>query len=335
MLHQILPSIRRALGRAALALTLAAAVAGPAGCSTNPATGESTFTLQSWDWERSMALTAGPQFTEEFGGPVPDEVATQYVSEVGNRLKDVALEEAHAEVPDLPWEFTFLDSKVINAFALPGGQVYMTRGLASRLENEAEMAGVLGHEIGHVLARHGNQRISKQIPFNVGIALASIAVGTADEDSQFRQIGQYAVPAVAIGGNVVLLKYGRGEELEADWLGMQYMTGAGYDPAGQLGVMEMLQREAGQAQTPEILSTHPYPESRIEQIKEELKTKYQSITGNPDYVLLPERYQERMLSRLEQLPPPQHQPEQPVAGSALGPPELWCAQCRQMAHARD
>src|SRR5690606_30097391 len=155
MLHAIFTaSARRALGSLLSAAAMATLAAAPAGCSTNPATGESTFTFQSWEWERAMALEAGPQFTDQYGGPVNDPVATEYVSEVGHRLKEVALEQAHADVPDLPWEFTLLDSEVINAFALPGGKVFFSRGLAEQLENEAQMAGVLGHEIGHVMARH-------------------------------------------------------------------------------------------------------------------------------------------------------------------------------------
>ena len=159
------------------------------GCSTNPATGKRTFMLQTWEWERALAAEAGPQFTDEFGGETPDATAQGYVDEVGGKLTRAALEQAFAEVPELEWDYTLLDSAVLNAFALPGGKVYISRGLAEKLENEAQLAGVLGHEVGHVMARHGNQRISKQIGMNVALGAAAVAVGVADEDSGFGSTG--------------------------------------------------------------------------------------------------------------------------------------------------
>ncbi|HZW09413.1 MAG TPA: M48 family metalloprotease, partial [Phycisphaerales bacterium] len=187
-----------AFTRTLAAALLASIVPGLAGCSTNPATGERTLALQSWEWERALAAEAGPQFTEEFGGETPDAGVQGYVDEVGSKLSSTAVEQAYAEVPELEWEYTLLDSAVLNAFALPGGKVYISRGLAEKLTNEAQLAGVLGHEVGHVMARHGNQRISKQTLFNAGLALGAIAVGTADRESAFSQYGQYAIPALSV-----------------------------------------------------------------------------------------------------------------------------------------
>ena len=149
------------------------------GCTTNPATGSRSFTLMSWEEEKAIGAEAGPEFTAQFGGEVPDADARAYVNEVGARL----LEGIEEGVPELDWEFTLLDSDVLNAFALPGGKVYFSRGLAEQLKSEAEMAGVIGHEIGHVTARHGNQRMSKQMGYNILIGLGSVAVGAADENS--------------------------------------------------------------------------------------------------------------------------------------------------------
>jgi predicted Zn-dependent protease len=311
---------------AALLASLAPAIGG---CSTNPATGERTLALQSWEWERALAAEAGPQFTEEFGGETPDSGAQAYVDEVGAKLSATAVEQAFAEVPELEWEYTLLDSAVLNAFALPGGKVYISRGLAEKLSNEAQLAGVLGHEVGHVMARHGNQRISKQTLFNAGLALGAIAVGTADDESAFAQYGQYAIPALSVGGNVVLLSYGRDEELEADTLGIQYMVANGYNPAGQRQVMEVLRDAAGGGGAPpEWLSTHPASDTRINRIDDMLKGQYAYTQDNPEYQLYPDRYQQRMLARLRALPPAKQQ-QMPQASMQLdlNAPATWCAHC--------
>lgn len=303
---------------------------GLTGCSVNPATGKTTLSLMSWDQERALAAEAGPQFTDEYGGETPDATTQAYVEEIGTKLTRVALEQAYAEVPELEWDYTLLDSAVLNAFALPGGKVFISRGLADKLNNEAQLAGVLGHEVGHVMARHGNQRMSKQTLFNAGMTAGAIAVGVADENSNFSKYGQYAIPALTVGGNVVMLSYGRDEELEADKLGIQYMVANGYDPVGQRQVMEILgAASAGSSRPPEWLSTHPASETRIQRIDEMLRGEYAYTQNNSEYGLYPERYKRRMLDRLAKLPPAAQ------GGSSamfdLDTPMLWCAHCREEA----
>jgi predicted Zn-dependent protease len=225
-----------------------------------------------------------------------------------------------ADYPDLPWEFTLLDSDVINAFALPGGKVFMSRGLAERLDNEAQLAGVLGHEIGHVTARHGNERISQQL-LVAGIAVgATVAAGQSDSDAV-----KYGVPiAVGVGGQGYLLKFGRGQELEADRLGMRYMSYAGYDPYGQLQVMQVLAEASQGPRQPELLSTHPHPESRIQQIQDLLATEYAHTQNNPAFELKRDRYHNLFLSRLAELPPA----TQGDKGTfSLASASSWCALC--------
>ena len=280
---------------------LGVAMLSPIGCTTNPATGERILTLYSWEDEKEMGASAAAGLADQFGGEVEEAIPSDYVRTVGMKLT-TGVEQG---VPDLDWEFTLLNTDVINAFALPGGKIFFTRGLAERLTDEAEMAGVLGHEIGHVTARHGNQRISTQIGFNALLVGAAVAVGVADEDSSVRSVGQVAVPGLAIGGNLVLLKYGRDDESEADMLGMRYMARAGYDPSGQLRVMQVLQEaSSGGGGTPEWLSTHPFPETRIERIQQILREEYPDAGDTSKYVVRAQEYRDRMLTPLSQMPRP-------------------------------
>lgn len=291
----------------------------PIGCSVNPATGERAFTLYSWEEEKQMGASAAAGLADQFGGEVDAPIPSDYVNEVGMKLTR-GVEEG---VPELEWEFTLLDTDVINAFALPGGKIFFTRGLAERLSDEAEMAGVLGHEIGHVTARHGNQRMSQQIGLNLGIALSAVAVGVSDSDSSVRQYGQVAIPGLAIGGNLILLKYGRDDESEADMLGMRYMERAGYDPSGQLRVMEVLQAASDGPRQIAWLATHPYPETRIERIQRILDDQYPNAGDRSFYTINSVEYQQRMLNPLSKLPPA---PD--AQSSLLDFPELWCGHCR-------
>jgi predicted Zn-dependent protease len=295
--------------RVALLSILGVMMLAPIGCSTNPATGKRIVTLYSWEQEKQMGASAAAGLAEQFGGEIDEAIPSQYVREVGMKLV-AGIEEG---IPDLDWEFTLLNTDVINAFALPGGKVFFTRGLAEKLDSEAEMAGVLGHEIGHVTARHGNQRISKQIGFNAILVGTAVAVGVADSDSNTRKYGQVAVPAMAIGGNLVLLKYGRDDESESDMLGMRYMVRAGYNPYGQLKVMEVLRDESKGGSKPEWLSTHPLPESRIKAIRRYLDDTYSYTQNDPAFVMDEDSYRRRMLEPLSKLPPaPKSVPKPPA-----------------------
>lgn len=294
------------------------------GCATDPTTGDRFFSIYTWDQETALGLEAASSFTDEFGGDLPNESVRAYVTEVGSSM----IPHVEEGVPDdLPWEFTILNSDVVNAFALPGGQVFITRGLASQLDNEAQLAGVLGHEIGHVTARHGNQQMSKSVALQGGLAASALVIGAADEDSVLRQYGTYGLPVAQVGGQLVLLSYGRDAEYQSDELGMRYMSLAGYKPSGQRGVMQKLaQLSSGGQRPPAWLATHPYPEARIDRINELLRTTFAQAEASGTNEKFPDRYRQRMLQPLASMPAA---PPPPTGdGTAMLPDAaIWCALC--------
>ena len=229
------------------------------GCTTNLATGRSQLNFLSRSSEIAIGTDAAPALVEEYGGEVANERVRAYVERVGRKL----VEHTEGDASTLPWEFFLLDSDVINAFALPGGKVFVSRGLAEQLSSEAELAGVIGHEIGHVTARHTNERISQGMLIQFGILAAG--VGAQQSDDELVRLGVPLI--VGVGGQGYMLKFGRSQELESDKLGLRYMAAAGYDPWALLGVMEILQRASSGNKPPEFLSTHPYAENRMKQIR--------------------------------------------------------------------
>src|SRR5918995_6769639 len=189
-------------------------------CATNPATGKREFSLMSEAQEVQLGQEMDVQVRREMG--LYDDAALQrYVQDVGLRLARAS------ERPNLPWHFAVVDEPAINAFALPGGYIYLTRGILPFLDTEAELAGVLGHEIGHVTARHSAQQYTKATTAGVGVQLLSIFV---PEARPLQNITETAL-------GVMFLKHGRDDELQADGLGVQYAARTGWDPAGVAGML--------------------------------------------------------------------------------------------------
>ena len=236
---------------------------------TNEVTGEEErVAMTEESREIQLGLQAAPQMVGQHGGPsrrMPDQ---QRVQRVGWRLLD-ALEEdlkeynrenpgANRKNPYLnAFQFTLLaDPRTINAFALSGGQVFVTKALYKRLETEGQLAGVLGHEIGHVLARHGNKQMARQGLFQ-GLAGALSLLGGTQQSAQM-------APMVS---SVLAMKYGREAEIESDDWGVRLTYYAGYDPRAMKGVMKILDEAAGGQGPPEFTSTHPKPANRIEYIE--------------------------------------------------------------------
>jgi predicted Zn-dependent protease len=211
--------------RAAGILMAVAALLGA--CSTNPATGERQFTgLMSRADERRLGAEEHAKVLDEFGGAYNDPKVQAYVDRVAQKVA------ATTEGPETRYTVTVIDSDIVNAFALPGGYVYVTRGLLALANNEAELAGVLGHEIGHVTARHTAERQGQGTLAQVGAVLATVLGG--------EQLGQVA----GVGANLVLSGFSRSQELEADSLGVRYMARAGYDPQQMSAFLASLGRDA-------------------------------------------------------------------------------------------
>ena len=231
----------------------------------NPVTGEKQRVAMNVDQERVLGLAAAPEMTKKMGGALDpaNDASARLVAEVGARL--VRLSNAARSPYADNFHFHLLsDPETINAFALPGGQVFITRGLFDRLANEAQVAAVLAHEIGHVIHRHSAEQMAKG---QLGQTL-TMAVGVASDDGRRGEMVEAAV------NQMVQLKYGRGDESEADRYGLEAMAGAGYDPTAMLDVMRVLRGAAGNQRPPEFLSSHPLPETRLREIEEILRQTY-------------------------------------------------------------
>jgi predicted Zn-dependent protease len=188
------------------------------------------------------------------------------VSAIGERI----VKGSEASKAPYPFEFTLLDDeKTVNAFALPGGQIFMTDALANRLKTEGQVAGVLAHEAGHVVAKHGAEHIAKQ-QLTQGLTGAAV-LATYDPNNPSSQRSAAVLAAI---GQLVNMKYGREDEIEADRLGVRLMAQAGYDPRAMIQVMEVLRAAGGRGGQPEFFSTHPNPENRIQKIQAAIKAEF-------------------------------------------------------------
>ena len=234
-------------------------------CATNPVTGRREFSLMSEQQEIAIGQEMDVEVRREMG-VYDDKALQEYVSSIGQRLAQ------SSERPALPWHFAVVDVPVVNAFALPGGYIYMTRGILAFLNDEAQLAGVLGHEIGHVTARHSAQQYSRATGASLGVILGSIFVPAA------RPFGQLA----EAGLGVLFLKYGRDDELQADALGVRYTARTGWDPAGVGGMLSTLDRLDDQASdrgVPNWLATHPAPEDRVEKVQAAIREAQTGMTA--------------------------------------------------------
>lgn len=236
-------------------------------CQRDALTGKSTLNLYSYEDEKKMGDEAVQPILAELGGLYPDQGTQDYLNMVGQRIVAAGRSRLRGDANFPDWEFRFyvVNTSMINAFALPGGHVFVTRGIMLKLKDESELAGLLGHEVAHVFARHSAERMSEVTLMILPVAL----LAGVDETGGAAVVGMVAVQLLA-------LKYGRDDETEADHYGMRFATRAGYTPDGIVRVMEMLNRyteEHGGA-GPEFLSSHPNPGNRVKYLNDQIKKEY-------------------------------------------------------------
>ncbi|MFB3852230.1 MAG: M48 family metalloprotease [Vicinamibacterales bacterium] len=243
------PSARRSVLATAMAALVGLATIA---CATNPVTGKRELSLISETQEIALGRQADKEAVAAYG-LYQDEALQRYVQTLGTSIA------ARTERPNLSWTFRVVDDHAVNAFAIPGGFIYVTRGILTHLNSEAELAGILGHEIGHVTARHSVNQMSKQQLAQIGLVAGMVL---SPEVARFGNLLQTGV-------GLLFLKYSRDDERQADQLGLRYMVAGGYDPRRLVNVFQMLegvgkQEGGGGGRLPEWLSTHPDPGNRLQ-----------------------------------------------------------------------
>ncbi len=238
---------------------------GAVSCVVNPVTGKKQLILLSEDQEKALGLQSDPEIIATMG-LYEDAKLQAFINEKGSQMARVS------HRPNLGYEFKIVDSPVVNAFAVPGGYVYFTRGIMAHFNNEAEFAGVLGHEIGHITARHSAQQYSNQILAQAGLVLGVVL---SEDFRQFADVAQ-------LGMSLLLLKFGRDHESQSDRLGVEYSTKIGYDAKEMAGFFKTIHRlsDDGGGRVPTFLSTHPDPLDRFQKVGEETRKWQAAKPGN-------------------------------------------------------
>ena len=255
-----------------------------AGCAVNPVTGEQQLMLVTEDTEISLDQKNSPhQFSADYG-PVQDSALNAYVSQVGTRMAGLT------HRPQMPYSFRVVNATYINAYAFPGGSIAGTRGILLKLENEAELAALMGHELGHVNARHTARQMS------TGMLTQALVAGIAIYAGSKNQIyGELAATLGMIGAGALLASYSRDNERQADALGMEYMVKAEYGTPGMEGLMEVLKDlSKHKPNAVELLfATHPMSDERYETAVDTARTQYADARSKP---VLKERYMDQTAS---------------------------------------
>lgn len=260
------------------------------GCVTNPVTGKEQFMLVSPREDIEIGRKYAPEVEKQLGGKIESPVIEQYINSIGQKVARVS----HNK--DLKFTYVAVNDDSMNALALPGGYIFITRGMLEKLNNESQLAGILAHETLHVTARHSAAAMSQQIGMG---ALLSVAMT--------QTTSQGASTAARLTTQLIGLKYSREAEKEADRYGMDYMVKAGYSPNGMVETMQILAEESTQRPV-EFFSTHPNPENRVGLLKRHIGKRgydynYQGLKVGP------KQYKENILDILETIPKPAKRPE--------------------------
>ncbi len=240
-------------------------------CAVNPVTGEQEIVLMSEQQELAMGARYYPETTQINNGLVPHDQALQtYVSQVGHKLA----RQSHR--PGIPWEFNVVNSDQVNAFALPGGKISLTRGLIAKMDSEDEMASVLAHEIGHVTARHSVAQYTRGVFISLAVAGAGLALANSD----YKEAGALAA---GVAGGLLMLSYSRDQERQADDLGYAYMVKAGYNPVGQVKTFEVFQKlnKSEPSFIAAMLSSHPLTTERIQAAHQRVAAATPAVRNRP------------------------------------------------------
>lgn len=247
-----------------------------AACATNPVTGKKELSFLSLDDEEQLGAQSDRSIVAQYG-IVDDPELASYVQDIGDRMVPVS------HMPEEDFVFRLLDDPVVNAFALPGGYIYITRGILTYMNDEAALAGVIGHEIGHVTARHGAQRYTQQVLVGMGTGVAATVFGDVPVVSD----------VLGAGGSLLLLKYSRDDERQSDQLGVEYATKIGYDTRPMAEFFQTLSVLSGDQRLPGWASTHPDPGDRHDTVLG-LTSQWQAQVGSTEYRTNRNGYIERL-----------------------------------------
>ncbi len=232
--------------------------------STNPVTKDVQHISLTPDQEIAMGLQAAPVLAGEFGGYDDNRPDEQRVRQIGQRLA------YNSPASGTPYQFAYYllaDTHTVNAFALPGGQIFITRALYDKLQTDGELAGVLGHETGHVVGRHSAEQIAKS-QLTQGLSGAAV-IAACDPTNSGGCIAASEVAAIV--GQLINMQFSRADEIQADWLGVCFMHNSGFDPQDMVKVMQIIDSLSQGPHPPEFLSTHPDPGSRITEIQQDIQ----------------------------------------------------------------
>ncbi len=238
----------------------------------NPVTGQTQHVNMSPEQETAMGLQAAPEMEAQYGGLSSNQKATALVAQVGNKIWE------NSDAAKGPYQFEYhllADPETINAFALPGGQVFITEGLLSHLQTEGQLAGVLAHETSHVILRHSAEQLAKS-QLTQGLTGAAVIAAVDPNDPRTYRNAQFAM----LVNQMVNLKFSRTDETQADTFGVKYMAQAGYDPRSMIDVMTILEQANSGPRPAEFMSTHPDPGNRIQNIQQAIDKLYPN--GVPD-----------------------------------------------------
>jgi len=231
-------------------------------CATNPVTGHPEFNLVSDKKANKMGSDAYPSLRQQWGGDYNDPELQEWISSIGMELAK------NSHSPELPYKFTVTNSSQLNAVCLPGGKIFITRGLLSELENEAQVAAVLGHEVGHATARHAEHSMSRGMVLQAAVFVGSVVLNQRAKSRSERLIGQLGLNAAMFGTTIATMKYGRDNEYQADELGVIYMMKSGYDPDGAIEVQQILASKEKTQPTyfQALMRSHPVSDERVKHI---------------------------------------------------------------------